>query len=356
MLNKAEREARFAVSHTNLSSRSFLKILKQYGSIKKFLDSEDNYVLLYKNFRSEKEEKSWSHASILELAQNTQDSYIVYGDDKYPNLLMQTPHPPIALTYRGDISLLKNSNLISIVGTRKHSLYGTRVVQDIVYKLAQHSFVFISGMALGIDTIVHKSALERSAKTIAVIPTTLDNPSPKSNNKLFEEISEKGLVISEPKYGYIWDKYLYAQRNRIIAGLSPTTLVIEAPMKSGALITANLAFEYNREVYAVPGNIDSVYSRGCNLLIKNNKAQLFTDVNDILPKQLMFLKSTQTSKGDDIPENKIIELLRAEPLTFDDIFSQAEIKVDILKEVLLELEVQGLICLNNNGKYNMKSN
>jgi len=354
MLDEAERKARFAISLTNLSFANFLKILKQYGSVCKFLDSEE-YKSYFSGVVSDLAQyKPYVSDSIPDLAANIKDNYIVYGDKEYPDLLTQTPFPPIALSYRGDISLLKSSQIISIVGTRKYSSYGGRVTRDIVRKLARHNFVFISGMALGIDTIVHKTALEESAKTIAVLPTTLDNPSPKSNYKLFEEISEKALVISEPKYKYIWDKYLYAQRNRIISGLSPITLVTEAPVKSGALITANLAFEYNREVYAIPGNVDSAFSKGCNLLIKNNKAQLFTDINDILPGQLEFLKLNKTAQKNDLLRNSITELLIVEALSFDEISLNIDAKASLLKEILLELEIQGIICLNSNGKYNMK--
>lgn len=372
MLDEAERRARFAISLTNLSFANFLKILEEYGSMSRFLDSGRAVQAIgaVQPVQSERARQPVyaMHQNYLpdidsyDLTEVPKDEFIVYGDEYYPDLLAQTPFPPIALSFRGDIRLLKSPNLISIVGTRKHSSYGARITKEIVNKLSGKGFVFVSGMALGIDTIVHKAALKANAKTIAVLPTTLDNPSPKSNYRLFKEIAQSGLVICEPKYKYIWDKYLYAQRNRIIAGLAPLTLVTEAPAKSGALITANLAFEYNREVYAVPGNIDGEFSSGCNWLIKNNKAQLFSDIHDILPAQLPITdlkKSVAVGNSRDLEEpesltRSVVKLLKVEALAFDDLSDYLKIKDSLLKETLLELEIQGIICLNSNGKYNMK--
>lgn len=337
MLTEEERLARYTLALTNLTPSNFLKILKKYGSARKFIGSEDYQSKFFTSCEDTKPKE-------------INEKFVVYGEDTYPQFLMETPYPPIALTYRGNLDLFNNPKLISIVGTRKLSPYGQRVTKSIVEKLAQDGYVFVSGMALGVDTVVHKTAIGVGAKTIAVLPTTLDNPTPKSNYGLFEEISKEGLVICEPKYKYLWNKYLYAQRNRIIAGLSKITLVTEAPPKSGALITANLAFEYNRDVFAVPGNIDSSASAGCNLLLKNNKAQLFTDVRDILPEQTLFYESVDID-----PQSKIvINLLKTESAGFDDILKKTDIQEQELKSLILQLEMQGIICLNRNGKYNMK--
>ncbi len=335
MLSQQERLARYNLSLTNITFKKFTEILKKHGSICDFFlltDSQKSLDFIGKDYKSVIEE------------------FVVYGDENYPELLLETPYPPIALEYRGDLNLVNNPKTISIVGTRKNTVYGERITRKIIERLSREKYVFVSGMALGIDTIVHKFALEQGAKTIAILPTTMNNPSPKSNFSLFNEISEKGLVICEPKYKHLWNKSLYARRNRIIAGLSKTTIVIEAPHKSGALITANLAFEYNREVFAVPGNIDSFNSKGCNSLIKNNKAQLFSDVHDILPEQTSVFEAVKY----DSKSLQILDLLAIESLNIDDLSKNLKIDLVELKTLLLQLEIEGIICLNRNGKYNMK--
>lgn len=338
MLSKAERESRYILSLTNISFKKFQQILKEYGSASKYKEVEE--------ISANKDNE-------------IKETFVVYGDKDYPKLLLQIPFPPIALSFKGDISLANNPKIISIVGTRKNSSYGARITKRIVQELAKFGYIFVSGMALGIDTIVHETALESGSKTIAILPTTLDSPLPRTNHSLSNEIAKNGLLLAEPKYKYVWNKYLYAKRNRIIAGISPITLVTEAPEKSGALITANLAFEYNREVYAIPGNIDSSFSVGCNWLIKMNKAQLFTHYHDIIPPQLQFLtgeKEISIRGESNSAQNHILRLLQVEELSLDDILYHLEEEKILIERTLLELEIQGIICLNRNGKYNIKIN
>jgi DNA processing protein len=315
---------------------NFLEIIDKFETIENFFNVNPNL----------------SHSAntqrdlLNKLEDISPNNFVVYGEDDYPKLLADTPYPPIALFYKGDISLCNKKNLISIVGTRKHSNYGERVTKNIVEGLGKSNFVFISGMALGIDTLVHKYSLVNKYKTIAVIPSSLEKPMPISNRRLFDQIAEEGLVFTECLNNFIWNKSVYAKRNRIIAGLSPSTIVIEAPKKSGSLITANLAFEYNREVYAVPGNIDSTYSIGTNKLIKDLKAQLFSGVGDIIPGKLDLISNTES--------NEILNLLKVEQLDIEQISTALEMDINTLRSDLLELEINGQICLNADGKYNIK--
>lgn len=333
----SEKYARLRFSQLNgYKFSNFLEILERFETIENFF--KDNSNIFPSGFAQ--------RDSLNELEDILPDDFVVYGEDNYPKLLVETPYPPITLFYKGDISLCNEHNLISIVGTRKHSSYGERVTKNIVEGLGKYNYVFISGMALGIDTLVHKYSLINKYKTIAVIPSSLDRPMPMSNRKLFNQIAEEGLVITECLNNFIWNKSVYAKRNRIIAGLSPKTVVIEAPRKSGSLITANLAFEYNREVYAIPGNIDSVYSIGTNKLIKDLKAQLFSGVDDIIPEQLKLLKEIDT--------NEILNLLRVEQLDIEQISDTLNMDISDTKNEILKLELKGQICLNTDGKYNIK--
>ena len=315
---------------------NFLEIIDTFDSIDNFLNGNSDFITPRKS-QSE---------SLKVVDAITPEQFVVYGEDDYPKLLADTPYPPIALFYKGDISLCNEKNLISIVGTRKNSKYGERVTRSIVEDLGRNNFVLVSGMALGIDTLVHNYSLMSNYKTMAVIPSSLEKPMPASNMKLFNQIAEEGLVITECLNNFVWNKSVYAKRNRIIAGVSPRTLVIEAPIKSGSLITANLAFEYNREVFAVPGNIGSVYSMGTNKLIKDLKAQLFTGIDDIIPGQFSLIGGGEV--------NEVLNLLKVEQLDIEQISEALKKDISETKKEVLDLEINGQICLNVDGKYNIK--
>lgn len=208
---------------------------------------------------------------------------ITIKDPEYPKLLKETFNPPTNMYVRGNYKIL-NKPGIAIVGTRKNTAYGERATDNIAGELAKSGFVIISGLALGIDTIAHKSALKNNGVTIAVLGSSIDGQSiyPKENLKLAEEIiASGGAVISEYPSPTPPTKYTFPQRNRIVSGLSEATLVIEAPERSGALITARYALEQNREVFAVPGDIFSENSIGTNNLIKQG-AKPITSAKEII--------------------------------------------------------------------------
>ena len=202
--------------------------------------------------------------------------------ENYPYLLKQIHDPPKQLYIKGSI-IEQDKKAIAIVGTRNCSDYGKKIAFDFSFKLGKLGITIISGLASGIDTQAHKGALEANARTIAVIGTGMDKESfyPKENYELLKQITKNGAVISEYKEGSRGTKYSFPQRNRMISGLSLGVIIIEAPEKSGALITADFAIEQNREVFVVPGPINSENSKGTNELIKQG-AKLVTNINDIL--------------------------------------------------------------------------
>jgi len=190
------------------------------------------------------------------------------SDSKYPSLLKEIHRPPKRLHYKGNIDLL-TKKFLPIVGTRKATKYGVQVLDMLLQPyLIDLDICIVSGLAEGIDTMVHSRCLELGIPTTAVIAGGIENIYPISNTKLYEDISEKGLVMAEYEGRVEMHKGMFPMRNRILAGLSETTIVIEADIQSGSLVTANLALESGRDVYVIPGDIFKSTSRGCHSLIK----------------------------------------------------------------------------------------
>lgn len=197
----------------------------------------------------------------------------------FPFLLKQAVPNLKSLYYEGDISLLKRK-AITFVGTRDITKYGEWVIRDFLGDyLSKMDIVIISGLARGVDACVHRVCLERNIKTIAIVPGAISSAIPKSNIEIFEEMKRKGLILAEYPEGTVLRKQMFVLRNRLLAAISQSTIVIEAGVKSGSLITANIALDYNRDVYIVPGNISSSVSKGCNMLAKEG-AGIITSQND----------------------------------------------------------------------------
>ncbi|MBN1300573.1 MAG: DNA-processing protein DprA [Melioribacteraceae bacterium] len=213
------------------------------------------------------------------LKENTK--LTTFFDQDYPPLLKRIYSPPLLLYSSGNYELLDNVN-ISIVGTRNPTEYGKKQARYFTEELSKCGIQIVSGMARGIDSICHNSCIAVGGKTIAVIGSGLDIIYPPENKKLFEKIVLNGLVITEYEPGTKPDAQNFPKRNRIIAGLSVGTIVIETGIKGGALQTARYALDQNREVFAVPGNVGIPQSEGTNMLIQNGEAKLVVSVNDVL--------------------------------------------------------------------------
>jgi DNA processing protein len=269
-------------------------------------------------------------------------------DKDYPKLLKEIYTPPALLYVRGKLEPSDEFSL-GIVGTRKLSLYGQQITPLITADLAQAGLTIISGLAKGIDTLTHRASLEVNGRTIAVLGSGLDKQSiyPFSNQRLAEEISQSGAVISEFPLGTKPLAQHFPQRNRIISGLSLGILVIEAPEKSGALITARDALEQNRDVFAIPGSISAENSLGPNNLIKMG-AKLVSQANDILQELNLTLltESTQIDKKV-IPDNQeealILKQLSNEPIHIDKIIGQTKLSTAIINSTLTLMEMKGKV-------------
>ena len=217
-------------------------------------------------------------AALLAQHEKENKAFWTPADSDYPALLFAIHDPPAVLYYDGHLRLNELNRLsVGIVGTRLPSAYGKRWTQNITYRLAQAGAIVVSGLAQGIDTAAHTSCLRQGGLTVAVVGTGVDRVYPARNQELHREIVKQGLILSEYPDGTEPDRTHFPQRNRIIAGLSRATLVMEAPLKSGALITARLANEYGREVYALPCSLDNDTGLGCLKAIEQGAQMILGD-------------------------------------------------------------------------------
>ena len=294
-------------------------------------------------------------------AQKAQCQLLVYSSADFPALLRQIPDPPLVLYLRGNVKVLAQHSL-AIVGTRRPSAYGSQVAHRLARDLAERQLVIVSGLARGIDSCAHRGALEaQGGKTIAVQGRGMDGIYPTENRKLAEKIVENGALISEFPLGTGPTPENFPIRNRIISGLSLGVMVVEAAEYSGSLITARLALDQNREVYAVPGNITSAQSFGPNQLIKQGAKLVdqWVDVIEEFPAevrgQLMPVESSsegtaavqspslfeQSLTAD---QKAVFDVLRVDVAMFiDNIYGAAGIPPARVLQTLLELEMNGLI-------------
>jgi DNA processing protein len=281
------------------------------------------------------------------------------ADPDYPRLLKEIPNAPPLLYYQGQIDrqeTLGNRPTVGIVGTRHPSEYGQRWTRRISQILAECGFTIVSGMAAGIDTQAHLGCLDAQGRTIAVFGTPLDKIYPETNRLLSQKIIQKGLLLSEHPRGTLTKREHFAQRNRIIAGLSRAVLVMEAPERSGALITARVANEYSRDVFALPGRIDDPNSQGCLRLLKNgaetivNEMELLemlgalSESSSLLTPMPVSPVSTPPPPPDLDPQlQQVWEATAIEPTSLDHVVSQAKLDAASVSSALLQLELIGLV-------------
>ncbi|MDD5457106.1 MAG: DNA-processing protein DprA [Candidatus Margulisbacteria bacterium] len=270
-------------------------------------------------------------------------------DCDYPALLKNIPDPPVVLYALGNINLLLKKS-ISIVGTRHCTQKGYETAFQFGKALARQDIAIVSGMASGIDSAAHEGALETNGPTIAVLGSGINVVYPAKNKNLYEKIKKDGLILSEFPPDFQPAQYTFPMRNRIIAGLSSGVVVIESRKKGGALITANYALDYNREVFAIPGSINEEASEGSNLLIQNG-AKLTLGIDDVLQELnwAMTQNCSPVSRSSTPKpclgkeEEAIYNLIGPEPLYIDKIAASASLDIRSLSTVLTVLELKQLI-------------
>lgn len=274
-------------------------------------------------------------------------------DASYPALLKEIGDPPVFLSGIGDWSVLERPR-IALVGTRDMTSYGKRIVETFVPPLVRAGFVTVSGLALGIDAHVARQTMAHDGKTIAVLGNGLGSVYPPTNRKLSEEIiTSRGLLLSEFPLETPPDKYTFPSRNRIIAGLSPATIVCEAPEESGSVITAELALEYGREVFAVPGPIFDPHYAGCHRLIAESGARLVVQPADVLREmgavpQDIACKNFSPQHPHEVT---LYAMLSAMPLSLDDLVEQTELDAAQIGVALTMMELSGAVRNLGGGQW-----
>jgi len=287
---------------------------------------------------------------ILAACRDADVKIVPFFDSGYSRLLQEIPDFPVILYCRGNLGLFSDKYPLAVVGARRATPYGLSYSKKVARHLAEGGATIISGLALGIDAEAHRGALEAGGKTIAVLGTAIDEIYPSAHTNLAAEIIKKdGLIVSEYPPGYPTFRVNFPFRNRIIAGLSRAVLVTEAAEKSGALITARLAADYNREVFALPADPEKVSHRGTNQLIQSG-AHCALSADDIL-KVLGLEKASHKRKVNlDREERAVLEMISLGEKSFDKIAAAAKIDTARLNSILLQLEIKGLIK-NAGGEY-----
>ncbi len=291
---------------------------------------------------------------ILKQAEALDVKLLFYTSPNYPNRLKQIADAPTLLYLRGNANL-NQKRIISIVGTRQASAYGQQVTERIVEELVPHNVMIVSGLAYGIDIIAHRAALQAGLATVGVMASGPEIIYPAVHRKYAERMLSQGGLLTESVFGTKPDAPRFPARNRIIAGMSDCTLVVEATRKSGTLITADIAHGYDKEVMAVPGNITSPVSEGPNYLIKSLKAAAYTSAQDLVELLNWDLEDASEARRPKIPtvfdsaefnpdELKVLQVLQhAQEEQMDNLSWKAQVPVSLLASVLLGLEFKGLV-------------
>lgn len=287
---------------------------------------------------------SLAEADLLWEQASEEHHLLCWDDPNYPPLLKQIADPPPILYAQGNITTLQGMG-VAIVGTRKPSFTGSETAQHFAFELARNNIVVVSGLASGIDAQAHQGCIAAKGLTIAVMGTGIDRIYPAHHRALRDKIQQNGLILTEFPLKSSANAGHFPRRNRIISGLSLITLVIEAAIKSGSLITARLAMEQNRDVMAIPGSIHNPQARGCHLLLQQG-AKLVTTINDVL-EELPLAKSPVIS-GDFTKllassDRKLVKCMGFETTTIDQLCQRTGLSIDKISCDLAELELQGII-------------
>lgn len=340
-----------------LGNKQSIKLLETYPDPNDFVGNNEHAIYVSGLIS----EKAAFHLSQRILPPNTpqilklMEQYKIewLNINEYPAQLRNIFAPPIILYYRGDVAHLKAERTLAVVGTRKPGAYGKEMCKKLLAPLCRQKVNIISGLALGIDTIAHKTALKEGSTSIAVLACGLENIYPSQNTELAKSITEHGVLISEYEPGTKPDKWNFPARNRIISALADLVFIVEAPINSGAMLTAKNALQQNRDLCALPGNINSINSEGPNHLIKNGAALVSNseDLQFLLGLSPEHAKQMEVSIILNADEQKLYDLLvnSHQSLSFDEILLQSGFSIGRLSTMLTNLELKGIIAKEEGG-------
>lgn len=334
------------------------QLLNHFGDPVAVLDASRSQLLQVSGIGQETAEAIAAWEKSIELAAELKRitdfgcRIVTQADAEYPDLLRQIYDPPIVLYVRGQL-LPKDKNAVAMVGSRMSTHYGIEVARKLAYQLAYLGVTVVSGGARGIDSASHQGALSAKGRTVAVLGTGINICWPPENKPLYDRVVENGAIITQFPFNRPGDKTSFPIRNRIVAGMTLGTVVVEANLTSGALITANFANEYGRQVFAVPGRIDSPRSKGCHDLIKKG-AKLCEGAEDVLSEfEYLFPPSNKPASPAEtgqLPalelsetEQKVYDTLSEEQLGIDEVIRKSGLPASAASVALLSLEMKRII-------------
>lgn len=333
-------------------------LLEHFGEAPKILAASQSQLSRVRNIGAETAAAiaNWQKAVDLEGELKRISDFgcriLIQTDENYPALLREIYDPPLVLYVKGELNA-KDKGSVALVGSRQTTHYGLETARKLAYQLAYIGVTVVSGGARGIDTAAHQGAIAAKGRTVAVLGTGINLIAPPENAALFKRIAESGALVTQFPFNRPADKQSFPIRNRIVAGMTVGTVVVEADLQSGALITSNFAAEYGRQVFAVPGRIDSPRSKGCHDLIKKG-AKLCESAEDILSEfEYLFPSSNRPpSAGEtgvlpavELPENerKVLAALDGEEQGIDDIIRKSGLPSSAVSVALLGLEMKRLV-------------
>lgn len=345
-------QIKFLIDHFGNASSVFKAKKSALENVSGIGTTKAKIILQCKNFADVEKE--------LEFIQKYKIQPLFLTDKNYPQRLLHCYDPPAMLYYRGNADL-NSSKIISIVGTRNNSDYGKQVTEKLIKELPFQNILIVSGLAFGIDSIAHKAALKNNLPTVGVLAHGLNKMYPTEHTSLAKEMVANGGLLTEFTSNTKPDKHNFPIRNRIVAGMSDATIVIETGIKGGSMITAELANGYNKDVFAFPGKTTDAKSVGCNYLIKNNKAILLTDAEQLI--EIMGWEETKKAKAKKqkelfielTPDEKIIiEMFKEkEIIPIDELNVKSGLSSSAVAAAILNLEFQNVIMAMPGKMYKM---
>ncbi|HVM88665.1 MAG TPA: DNA-processing protein DprA [Puia sp.] len=335
-------QAKILVSHFGSAQSIFKAKKSQLEKIDGIGAARAASIITFSNFTKAEQE--------LSFIEKYKITPLFITDKNYPQRLFNCYDPPTLLFYKGNADL-NASKIAAVVGTRNNSDYGKHITEKLIRDLANENVLIISGLAFGIDAIAHKSALKTNQQTVAVLAHGLDSIYPPEHSGLAKNILNQGGLLTEFRSGKKPDRHNFPSRNRIVAGISDAVVVVETNLKGGSMITAELADGYNKDVFAFPGKTTDSKSSGCNYLIKNNKAILLTDAEQLLEtmgwqkKQKEKIKKQKELFIELSTEEKIIlDLLnQKEACHIDELNFKSGLSSSAVAAAILNLELQNII-------------
>ncbi|MDE3235140.1 MAG: DNA-processing protein DprA [Bacteroidota bacterium] len=335
-------QAKILLQHFENAEQVFRAKRKELAAVEGIGEIKASEIKAFEDFATAEAEMNFCekhHIQILSLK-----------EEAYPQRLLNCYDPPTIVYYRGNANL-NQSKIISIIGTRNNTEYGKQITEQLAEALAEHQVLIVSGLAFGIDAIAHKASLQQHLPTIGVLAHGLHSIYPSQHKSLAKEMLLQGGLLTEFRHTIKADKHNFPRRNRIVAGMSDATIVVETAVKGGSMITAELAYNYNRDLFAVPGRTTDSKSQGCLKLIQQNKAIIYTSPTQLL--QELGWASAQKSKPSvqkalfvelSEEEKTVVGILgQKETMHVDELYLQSGLSSSAVAAAILNLELQNII-------------